>query len=231
MEQFHEQLKSYINAHRQEMLDLWRDLVNTESGPTQKEGVDAVNARLRQEMAACGISAQTIPVEKAGDILTAQWDNGSQLPPILLIGHMDTVFAPGAATEHPFRIDAEGRVYGPGCLDMKGGVVVALYAVKALQSVGYNKHPIMFVLVGDEETLHQNSNAREVMGQIMAGGCAAFNFETGYPDESIVVGRKGGGIVVFDIEGVAAHSGIATPSMSKTMMPPPLRPTTMLSSG
>jgi len=209
MEQFYEQIRNYIDAHRQEMLDLWRDLVNTESGPAQKEGVDAVNALLRKEMEACGISVQSIPMEKVGDILVAQWDNGSQLPPILLIGHMDTVFKPGAATENPFRIDAEGKVHGPGCLDMKGGVVIALYAVKALQSVGYDKHPVMFVLAGDEETLHQNSNAQEVMGQVMKGACAAFNFETGYPDEGIVVGRKGGSIVVFDIEGVAAHSGIA----------------------
>ena len=58
MEQFYEQIRAYIDAHRQEMLDLWRDMVNTESGPAQKEGADAVHALLAKEMTACGLSVQ-----------------------------------------------------------------------------------------------------------------------------------------------------------------------------
>ncbi len=209
MNHLEEQIRAYVDGHHQEIMTLWELLVNTESGPDQKEGVDEVNAILRWEMKAAGLSTRVIPMEKVGDILVAEWDNGSKEAPIVLIGHMDTVFKPGAAAANPFRVDEEGKAHGPGCLDMKGGVVMALYAIRALQAAGYDKRPIKIVLAGDEETLHQRSNARELMAQEMRGACAAFNFETGYPDEGIVVGRKGGSIVVFDIEGVAAHSGIA----------------------
>lgn len=209
MKELDQNVRDYVDAHRQEMLDLWRDLVNTESGPAQKEGVDAVNALLRREMEAAGMSTRVIPMEKVGDVLVADWDNGSKEAPVLLIGHMDTVFKPGAAEENPFRVDENGNAHGPGVLDMKGGVVIALYAVKALQAAGYCKRPVKFVLAGDEETLHQSSNAQQVMADEVRGGAAAFNFETGYPDDGIVVGRKGGSIVSFAVEGVAAHSGIA----------------------
>lgn len=208
MEQI-EIIRGYIDAHRQEMLALWRDLVNTESGPAQKEGVDAVNARLRKEMEAAGLKTRVVPMERVGDVLVAEWDNGSREAPILVIGHMDTVFKPGAAAGNPFRVDGDGNAHGPGVLDMKGGVVIGLYAVKALQAAGYARRPVKFILAGDEETLHQSSNAQQVMAEEAKGGFAAFNFETGYPDDGIVVGRKGGSIVSFEIEGVAAHSGIA----------------------
>ena len=209
MKELHETVRAYVDAHRQEMLELWRDLVNTESGPAQKEGVDAVNARLRQEMEAAGLKTRVVPMEQVGDILVAEWDNGSKEAPILIIGHMDTVFKPGAAAENPFRVDEDGRAHGPGVLDMKGGMVIGLYAVKALQAAGYDRRPVKFILAGDEETLHQRSNAQQVMAGEAKGGFAALNFETGYPDDGIVVGRKGGSIVSFEIEGVAAHSGIA----------------------
>lgn len=209
MDTCNEPIRTYIDAHRREMAALWEELVNTESGPDQKDGVDTVNRRLTQELEAMGFTTRSIPMEQVGNLLTALWDTGSSKAPVALIGHMDTVFKPDAAQSNPFRIDESGNAHGPGCLDMKGGIVIALYAVKALQAAGYRGRPIKIVLAGDEETLHQRSNTRQVMAEELAGCCAAFNFETGYPDDGLVVGRKGGSIVVFDIEGVAAHSGIA----------------------
>lgn len=209
MEARDEAICAYIEAHRKDMSALWEKLVNTESGPAQKAGVDAVNQILSQELSDMGFTTRSVSMKQVGNLLSALWDTGSGEAPVALIGHMDTVFKPGAATSNPFRIDEAGNAHGPGCLDMKGGIVVALYAIKALQASGYRGRPIKIVLAGDEETLHQHSNTRQVMADVLAGCCAAFNFETGYPDDGLVVGRKGGSIVVFDIEGVAAHSGIA----------------------
>lgn len=201
-------IRGYIDAHRQEMLDLWRDLVNTESGPAQKEGVGAVCRRLCAEMEASRIHTRTVPMEDGSNVLVADWDNGSQEAPVLLIGHMDTVFQPGAAVKNPFRIDADGTAHGPGVLDMKAGLVIALYAVRALQSVGWAGRNIRFLFAGDEETAHKNSNAKAVMAREARGCAAAFNFETGYLDDGIVVGRRGAAIVNFHVTGVSAHSGI-----------------------
>lgn len=209
MEQSYSQIRAYIEAHRGEMLALWEELVNLESGPKQKEGVAQVCNALRREMTAAGVSARVIPMEHAGDVLIGEWNMTAGKQPILFIGHMDTVFQPGAAKENPFCIDESGRAHGPGVLDMKGGLVVALYALKALQSIGFDARPIKFVFAGDEETMHKFSNAKEVMASEMQGAQAAFNFETGYLEDTLVVGRKGGGIATITVTGVSAHSGIA----------------------
>lgn len=201
-------IRRYIDAHRQEMLDLWRDLVNTESGPAQKEGVGAVCRRLCAELEAMRVHTRPVPMEDGSQVLVADWDNGGEEAPVLLIGHMDTVFQPGAATKNPFRIDPDGTAHGPGVLDMKAGLVIALYAVKALQSVGWAGRNVRFLFAGDEETAHKNSDAKAVMAREARGCAAAFNFETGYLDDGIVVGRRGAAIVNFHITGVSAHSGI-----------------------
>lgn len=209
MEQELERIRDYISHHRQDMLRLWEELVNTESGPQQKEGVEMVIGILRREMAVSGIQSQVLPMGKAGSLLIGSWGEPGDRPPFLLIGHTDTVFAPGAAQETPFRIDPEGRAHGPGCLDMKGGLVIALYAAKALAAIGWRGRPLKFILAGDEETMHMSSGAKQAMADEMAGAVAAFNFETGYPDGQVVIGRMGGGIAQIEISGVAAHSGLA----------------------
>ncbi len=201
-------IRRYIDAHRQEMLDLWRDLVNTESGPAQKEGVGAVCRRLCAELEAMRVHTRPVPMEDGSQVLVADWDNGGEEAPVLLIGHMDTVFQPGAATKNPFRIDPDGTAHGPGVLDMKAGLVIAIYAIKALQSVGWAGRNVRFLFAGDEETAHKNSDAKAVMAREARGCAAAFNFETGYLDDGIVVGRRGAAIVNFHIAGVSAHSGI-----------------------
>ncbi len=142
-------------------------------------------------------------------MLIGEWNPGSSKAPLLLIGHMDTVFKEGAAKDNPFRVDENGMAHGPGVLDMKAGLVMALYTVKALDSVDWKERPIKFIFASDEENLHMHSDAKEIFAEEAAGALAAFNFETGYMDNRFVVGRKGGGPVIIKIHGRASHSGIA----------------------
>ncbi len=208
MEKVYSQIKNYVDDNKDEMIKLWEKLVNTESGPVQKEGVDKICEILKKEMEEVGAKTNIIEMEKAGNILVGTWNTKSEKQPIVFIGHMDTVFKPGITATNPFRIDENGKAYGPGVLDMKGGLVIAVYAVKALASVGYSDRPVKFVFAGDEEVLHQDTNAREVMSDEIRGAFVALNFETGYPDDGLVVGRKGGGAVNINIKGVQVHSGI-----------------------
>ena len=209
MKQYFEQISRYIDGQRASMLALWEELVNTESGSRQIEGVNAVCGILRREMERAGIHTRVLPMPDAGDMLIGEWNTGSPKAPLLLIGHMDTVFQEGAARENPFHVDENGMAHGPGVLDMKAGLVIALYVVKALAAVGWNERPVKFIFAGDEENLHMFSNAKELFAAEAKGALAAFNFETGYMDDRFVVGRAGGGPARIDIRGVAAHSGIA----------------------
>ena len=209
MEKPYVDLKNYIQDHRQEMLHLWETLVNTESGSRQIDGVNAVAEILRQEMLHCGMETWIIPMKNAGNTLIGQWNKTASEKPLLFIGHMDTVFPEGAVAKNPFRIDADGHAHGPGVLDMKAGLVIAIYTIKALASIGWKQRPIKCIFAGDEENLHMFSNTPEILAAEARGAAAALNFETGYMDNSVVVGRKGGGILNVTVKGIAAHSGIA----------------------
>lgn len=200
-----DKIRAYFSAHRDEMIGLWETIVNIDSGSYNKSGVDKVLSVLKDVMDHSGIDTKIIEYENAGNMLIGQWGLGNE-EPIIFIGHMDTVFKEGTVSERPFTIK-ENFAYGAGVLDMKAGLVMAIYIVKALQSIGYSERPIKLLFAGDEENIHMNSNARNDLYEECKGGFVAFNFETGYMDDGIVLGRRGAEIFSIEVEGVQAHSG------------------------
>lgn len=198
----------FIDDSKQDMLNLWEEIVNIESGTTQKQGVDTICNRLSMELEKSNVKTYSIEMDKVGNFLVGDWGIDNKDNPIMLLGHMDTVFKEGAVTKNPFRIE-DGKAYGPGVLDMKAGLVIAVYVIKALTHIGYDQRPIKIAFAGDEENSHAMSNAGDVMLELCQGMAAAFNFETGYLDDGLVVGRKGSFRFTINIEGIAAHSGNA----------------------
>ena len=197
-----EDVFAYIDDHKAQMMDLWQDLVNQDSPASYREGVDLVAKRVCKELEEAGASTRW---DEEGKALIAEIPGDSRAP-VLLLGHMDTVFPVGEAARRPFTVEGS-RVTGPGALDMKGGVAVMLSALKALHSAGFSGRPLKVILVSDEEIAHNGSKAT-VMLQREARGCAAcFNCETGYEDNSLVIGRKGGVVFKAAVHGIAAHAG------------------------
>lgn len=197
-----EDVFAYIDDHKAQMMDLWQDLVNQDSPASYREGVDLVAKRVFKELEEAGASTRWDEEVKA---LIAEIPGDSRAP-VLLLGHIDTVFPVGEAARRPFTVEGS-RVTGPGALDMKGGVAVMLSALKALHSAGFSGRPLKVILVSDEEIAHNGSKAT-VMLQREARGCAAcFNCETGYEDNSLVIGRKGGVVFKAAVHGIAAHAG------------------------
>lgn len=200
-----EQIFQFIDAHQNEMIELWRDMVNQDTYSAYKEGVDQLQNKLKDQLEADGAKTSIVEFEKAGHMLIAEFGGGAK-PGVVFGGHVDTVFEVGSAQERPFTIK-EGRAYGPGVLDMKGGVVAMLYAIKALRAAGFAERPIKVLLAGDEEPGHGCSDAPQIFIREAAGCAAAFNCETGFADNGIVVGRKGVGYFNLEVRGVAAHCG------------------------
>ncbi|MBP2638033.1 MAG: cpg2 [Firmicutes bacterium] len=196
----------FVDDHRDEMVSLWQEVVMMEGGPHEKEGINKVADRFKKILDDEGAISRTVDFEKAGSTLIAELGENNSKPGVIFLGHMDTAIAAGATAERPFTIK-DGKAYGPGVLDMKGGIVAALYAIKALKSIGYNARPIKVLLAGDEEVLHANSNTPDVLMKEATGYGAAFNVETGFVDDGIVVGRKGVARVMMEVKGVAAHAG------------------------
>lgn len=104
-----------IDVSCHEITSLWQRLVSINSSSSDKPGVDAVSRIAEEELQSLGFTVSAVDYEKAGRLLIADFGDPS-LPPVLLLGHLDTVFAAGTAAERPFTVDSD-RVTGPGVLE------------------------------------------------------------------------------------------------------------------
>ncbi len=200
-----EELFQQAEAAKPEMMKTWEILVNRDCGSDNKTGVDLVGQDVKAFLEPLGFDVYFHEYEKAGNMLVATYGDVTK-PFVILTGHMDTVFKDGAAATRPFTVK-DGRVTGPGCLDMKGGVTILLYAVKFLTEAGYDKYPLKIILAGDEEVGHNQSDAANDYLEEAKGAIMGFNLETGYLNNGVVVERKGCCRFEWDFEGVGAHSG------------------------
>ena len=199
------QLFDKVDQNREAMVDTWKLLVDRDCGSGNKAGVDGVGRDVKDFLEKCGFKVWFHEYEKAGNMLVAEYGDASK-PFIVLTGHMDTVFGDGTAAARPFTIK-DGKVTGPGVLDMKGGVTILLYAVRFLLEAGYNRYRIKIILAGDEEVAHGTSTASADYEKEAKGAIMGFNLETGFVDNSVVIERKGVAQYLFEVDGVGAHAG------------------------
>lgn len=209
MEKIYEQITQYIDDQKDSMISFLEKIVNIESGPDQPDGVDTIIDIFKEEFETLGLATRIIEMKHADNILIGEYtpENVETEAPIVLSGHMDTVFQPGVLKEHAFQKLDDQTAKGAGIADMKGGLVIALYTLKALIHMGYKKHPIKMLFIGDEETLHRYSNTDEVMLEEFKGAAMLLNFEPATEPELITVSRKGGTMIALEVEGISAHSG------------------------
>ncbi|AWC24216.1 Carboxypeptidase G2 precursor [Aminobacter sp. MSH1] len=199
------QIVEWFDTRRLVMVELLRDLVNTDSHTYDKEGVDAVIRRLQEFLDSAGVKTHVVEQETAGNFLHADIRAaGSNIAPILLMGHCDTVFPKGEAAKRPFHISDE-RAYGPGVADMKGGLVVNSFALAALKAHLPEGLPVCALYTSDEEIASPVS--RHEIARMARSASVVFNGEPGRPSGNVTVGRKGGIFMRVDVEGRGAHSG------------------------
>lgn len=208
MKEYREQVCRYIDAHREEIIEKWEHFVNLEGRYDEKENVENAQAWFRGELEAAGFRTWT--VESRPDrcsVLLGILGEDRPGKPIVFGGHMDTVHPKGSfGKENPFYIE-DGKAYGPGVLDMKGGIVLALYVSKALESLGHNAHPIKFVLAGEEEGDHVGTDVDLLFTEECKGALCAFNMETGHITNSLCVGRKTQYTFFVTVHGKGGHAG------------------------
>lgn len=206
MNNYLKEIDEFIDSKRDEILELWKDIVNLESFTGNKQSVNVVANRIQSEFVKEGFDVEQIDVGPNGNTLVATLGMNRGKEPVIFSGHMDTVFKNGTFGENPFRIEGN-KAYGPGALDMKGGIIIALYTIKALNSIGYNERPIKVILSGDEESGHEGSSGEKALLDAANGGYCAFNMETALVDNSLCTGRKGRIGCIVEVEGVETHAG------------------------
>lgn len=195
----------WIDEHKDEMVSLWKEMVTIDSGIGVRDGGMAMGNLCAGILEELGFSIRRVSYEKCGDTIIGE--RGDMTKPFtILMGHMDTVFFKGEPEKRPFTIK-DGKAYGPGVLDMKGGVTILLSTLKALHEAGFEDFPCKVILDADEEPAHVFSNAPEVIQKEAEGAKCAFNFETGFTDHSLVVQRKGCWRFFIETFGRSCHVG------------------------
>lgn len=203
------QILDWLDRQHEPMTALLASLVNTDSNSYDKAGVDHVVAMLRDHLETAGLACETIAHEHAGNCLMASVPGETPAAEgghVLLLGHCDTVFPAGTATERPFRMDGD-RAFGPGVADMKAGLVMNAFVLEAFARHGGAPRPLLGLFTSDEEIASPSS--RPVIEGAARGARAVFNAEPGRPSGNLVTARKGAMFLTVEATGKAAHSGSA----------------------
>jgi glutamate carboxypeptidase len=199
------EITEWLASQQEAMLSLLGDAVNIDSGSYDKAGVDTVGDLFIDFFAQNGLLTSREPHERFGDAIHVRLDdNRPNEKPVVLMGHRDTVFPKGEAGRRPFRIE-NGRAYGPGVVDMKGGLVLNAFVLAAFKRFGGAPAPLAGLITSDEEIASPSS--RPVIERVARQARCVLNSEPGRPSGSVVTGRKGGVFLVFEVTGKAAHSG------------------------
>ena len=199
-------LLDYCSQRQAEMLDLLRRMVELESPSDNKAALDRLGKFLGGEFFRLGSQVTFSPQTHAGNHLKAEFP-GAGAKPVLLLGHFDTVWSMGTLAVMPFRV-AGGRVYGPGVLDMKAGIVMMMFALRALRSVNHQAHrPVTVLLDTDEEV--GSTTGRPVI-EATARECEAVLVLEPAQGLSgcLKTARKGVGDFTIHVTGRAAHAGV-----------------------
>ncbi|MGZ9226872.1 MAG: M20/M25/M40 family metallo-hydrolase [Anaerolineales bacterium] len=187
-----------------EQNSLLKRLVETESPSHDKAAVDRVGVIVAEEARKLGAQVQLIPNQETGDhVLMHFGAREVYKKPILLLCHMDTVFPLGTIDKFPYR-EFDGKIVGPGTLDMKAGIVIALAAIELAGQSGLNR-PVTLLCTSDEEIGSHTS--REHIERLAKDSELVLVLEGGLVDGALKTWRKGVGEFRVRTKGRAAHSG------------------------
>jgi glutamate carboxypeptidase len=199
---------SSIDSANAQALALLQQVVDINSGSMNFDGVRAVGKVFRAELDALGFTTRWVDgaaFKRAGHLVAERRGKG---PRVLLIGHLDTVFEPDSPFQRFERID-DKTARGPGIIDMKGGDVVMVFALRALKAAGaLDGLDLTVVMTGDEELSGEPlSAAREALIAAARGADVALGFEDGPGDpKTAVVARRGAISWLLRVKAKPSHS-------------------------
>ncbi len=201
-------LLRYFQDRREALITTLTTLVNFETPTLNKPLVDAMGAFMEQQFRDLGADEVVrYPQATVGDVLWAKWNVNATGKPILFLIHTDTVWKQGTLAERPVRIE-DGILYGPGAIDMKGGITLVLEALRGLKDRGeLPNRPIWVLMTTDEEvgSIYSTDIIKDVAGQ----SGLTLVMEPATPEEALKTWRKGIATYKIEIDGLPAHAGNA----------------------
>jgi glutamate carboxypeptidase len=198
----------FFKSRQGEMVHLLKNIVGRESPSHDKKAVDACSAFVLGEFKKTGAKITRFAQKDIGDLHLIEFAGPSRPLSegrILVLTHIDTVWPVGKIGKMPFYISGE-KVYGPGVLDMKGGLIEAIFALKALHQLRLRPARRIAVFINSaEETGHEVS--REIIARLAGGSKFVLCLEPALPGGALKTQRKGRLVIRLEVRGRAAHAG------------------------
>ncbi len=198
----------YFRSRQGEMVHLLKQFVTLESPTSDKKAVDACASFAAKELKKVGCKVTTLPQKDTGDLIVAEFAPGRVKDAddeILVLTHIDTVWPVGKLAKMPFYVQGH-KLYGPGVLDMKAGLVMVLSALRALHSLNAKPQKRVTVFVNSAEETGSPAST-ELIRKLARRASFVLCLEPALPGGALKLERKGRVVVRMDVRGRAAHGG------------------------
>lgn len=195
-----------IESKLGQYIQFWKEICEIESPTYDKEGVDRVGAYFIKKARELGWKVEVFEQSVSGNALCITMNENAKGTPIAISGHMDTVHPIGSFGDNPVRLE-NGRIYGPGVVDCKGGIIAGFLAMHALLECGFDERPVLLLLQSDEENGSMTSKKATINWMCeKAKDCAAFLNTEQYKPGRAVIERKGILRYRLTVHGRSVHS-------------------------
>lgn len=195
----------YFESRKEALVQTIREFVEVESPSDNKVAGDRMGSILARKFETLGGRPTVHRAEAYADNIQIDFAGKPDVKPVLLLGHFDTVYPLGTLAKMPCHI-TNGRLHGPGVLDMKSGITLMFYAIEALKAWhGTLPRPVTVFLVSDEEV--GSGSSRKITEELARKSAAVLVLEPA-AGEAVKTARKGVGEYLLRVEGIAAHAGL-----------------------
>ncbi len=204
------ELLRVLRKRQREMTRLLGKFVCCESPSHHKAAVDRMGRIVAREWKRRGASVRVLRQTQWGNHVRAEIWLGARRPKkqILVLGHLDTVYPMGTHAKTPFRV-SDGRAWGPGTFDMKGGLVIALFAIEALKEASVRPEKRFVFFWNSDEEVGSKSSRREIEREALRSEAVLVLEPAAGRDGKLKTSRKGAGSAEIVVTGRSGHAGNA----------------------
>jgi glutamate carboxypeptidase len=198
----------YFKSRKGEMVNLLKEAVHLESPTLDKKAVDKCSDFIIKEFRKIGTKITRYPQKEIGDLHTVHYPalkSKIKKETILVLAHIDTVWPVGRIQNMPFYLSGQ-KVFGPGVLDMKAGLIMAIYAIKTLRELNIEPQKNILLFINSAEEVG-NEASYEIIRKLARKSECVLCLEPALPGGGLKIQRKGRLVTRLDVLGKAAHAG------------------------
>ncbi len=198
----------YFKSRQGEMIGLLKEIVGLESPSGEKKAVDTCSSYVIDELKKTGAKITRFPQKELGTFYLAEYPSSGlkeKKEQILILTHIDTVWPVGKIHKMPFYV-SENKVFGPGVLDMKASLVMAIYSLKALKELNIQPKKKIAVFINSAEEIGSNTSY-DAIRNLSKKSDYVLCLEPSLPGGALKMQRKGRIVIRLEAKGKAAHAG------------------------